>query len=272
MFGHTFYHDTIRKYVILFGTLFNEIYINREDTVQNRTITMKVPLSYSPKDKMLARVDADPELNRPAIVLPRMGFEMTGITYANERKLNTLQKHTYVHPTDPNKLKFSYMQVPYDFNFSLYIIVKNTIDGTRILEQILPFFTPMWTTTVELIPELGLNLDIPIILSNTTNEDTYENDFLTRRTLTWTLNFTLKGYIFGHIKSSEIIKLANTNFYDSTIYDNINDAVGATDVVSSVNVYPGLLANGSPTTNSTLTVSKDTINANDNYGYVITKA
>jgi len=272
MFGHTFYHDTIRKYVILFGTLFNQININKDDTDRKRNITVKVPLSYGPKEKMLARLDGDPNLNRPAIVLPRMGFELSTVSYAGERKLNTLQKHVYIDSTNKDKIKYSYMQVPYDFNFSLYVMVKNANDGTRILEQILPFFTPQWTSTVQLIPELNINLDIPVILNTVTSEDNYENDFITRRTLVWTLNFTLKGYVFGPVKSSEIIKLANTNFYDSTIYDDIDDSVGQLDVVSSVDVYPGLLANGSPTSNSTLTIGKDLIDANDNYGYVITKA
>lgn len=271
MFGHTFYHDTIRKYVILFGTLFNDITINRQ-TESNKTVSIKVPLSYAPKEKMLSRIEGDPNLNRPAIVLPRMGFEMNTINYASERKLNTVTKHVALDLNDDNKLKYSYMHVPYDFNFTLYIAVKNADDGTRILEQILPFFTPSWTSTVNLIPELGIKLDIPVILNSVTSEDTYEGNFETRRALTWDLTFTLKGYIFGPVKSGEIIKLANTNFYDTTVYENIDSAVGDADVVSSVDVKPGLLANGSPTSNSSLTVSVDQINANDNYGYIITKA
>jgi len=271
MFGHTFYHNTIRKYVILFGTLFNEVFINRPDTNRNRTITIKVPLSYGPKDKMLARIDGDPDLNRPAIVLPRMSFELISINYASERKLNTLNKHIKLDSSNDNLLKYQYMQVPYDFSFELSIAVKNADDGTRILEQILPFFTPSWNSTVELIPEMGINLDIPVILNSVNSQDTYEGDFITRRALIWTLSFTLKGYVFGPIKTNKIIKIANTNFYDTTIYDNINDAVGVSEVISSVDITPGLLANGSPTSNSSLTVGVDNINANDNYGYIITK-
>ncbi|NDG32803.1 hypothetical protein EB118_22380 [bacterium] len=118
---------------------------------------------------------------------------------------------------------------------------------------------------------MGLNLDIPVVLNSVTSEDTYDGGFENRRALTWTLEFTLKGYIFGPVKSSEIIKLANTNFYDTTIYDNINDAIGNTDIISSVDIEPGLLANGSPTSNSSLTVNVENIDANDNYGYIITK-
>jgi len=271
MFGHVFYHDTIRKYVILFGTLFNDIFINRPDTERKINQTIKIPISYSPKEKMLARIDGDPNLTRPAIVLPRMGFELNNVNYAPERKLNTLIKHSALDTTNPNVMKYQYMQVPYDFNFTLSIAVKNADDGTRILEQILPFFTPSWNSTVDLIPEMGIKLDIPVILNSVSSEDTYEGDFINRRALIWTLSFTLKGYVFGPIKSSEVIKLANTNFYDTTIYDNIDNAVGNSDVISSVDVEPGLLANGSPTSNSSLTISVDQIDANDNYGYIITK-
>lgn len=252
--------------------MFNEVFINRPNPTTDIINTIKVPLSYSPKEKMLARIDGDPNLARPAIVLPRMGFELTSINYAPERKLNTLQKNLAVSTTDKDILKYQYIQVPYDFNFTLSIAVKNADDGTRILEQILPFFTPQWTSTVELIPEMGIKLDIPVILNSTTSEDTYEGDFITRRALIWTLNFTLKGYIFGPIKSSNIIKISNTNFYDTTVYDNIDTAVGDADVISSVDVKPGLLANGSPTSNSSLTISVDQIDANDNYGYIVTKA
>ncbi|NDD84707.1 hypothetical protein EBZ38_10630 [bacterium] len=271
MFGVSFYHNTIRKYVVLFGTLFNNIFINREDTNNDRIVTIKVPISYSPKEKMLARIDGDPELKRPAIVLPRMGFELRSLNYASERKLNTLQKMYNIDSTDTNKIQYNYMHVPYDLNFILNIAVKNADDGTRILEQILPYFTPSWNSTVNLIPEIGLNLDIPVVLNSVTSEDTYDGGFENRRALTWTLEFTLKGYIFGPVKSSEIIKLANTNFYDTTIYDNINDAIGNTDIISSVDIEPGLLANGSPTSNSSLTVNVENIDANDNYGYIITK-
>ena len=277
MLGHTFYHNTIRKYVILFGTLFNDIHINRVDTDRSVTRTIKVPISYGPKEKMLARLDADPNLNRPAIVLPRMSFELTDLNYGPTRKLNTIGKIVAANPDDPNSATFQYTPVPYDFNFILSIAVKNADDGTRILEQILPFFTPNWSSTVDLIPELGIKLDIPIVLNAVSSEDTYEGNFEERRSIVWTLSFTMKGYIFGPTRptgtgSAPIIKLANVNFYDTSTYNNINDAVGNLDVAESVVITPGLLANGSPTTNAAASVSSDLINADDNYGYIITKS
>jgi hypothetical protein len=278
MLGHTFYHNTIRKYVILFGTLFNDIHINREDTSQGVTRTIKVPISYGPKEKMLARLDADPDLKRPAIVLPRMSFELTDLNYGPTRKLNTIGKIVAANPDDTNSAKYQYTPVPYDLNFILSIAVKNADDGTRILEQILPFFTPSWNSTVDLIPELGIKLDIPIVLNAVSSEDSYEGDFEARRSIVWTLSFTMKGYIFGPTRpangsgNGQLIKLANVNFYDTSTYTNIDDAVGNLDVVEKITITPGMLANGSPTSNAALSVSSDQINANSNYGYIVTKS
>jgi len=278
MLGHTFYHNTIRRYVILFGTLFNDIHINRVDTEGGVTQTIKVPISYGPKEKMLARLDADPNLNRPAIVLPRMSFELTDLNYGPTRKLNTIGKIVAANPNDANAAKYQYTPVPYDLNFILSIAVKNADDGTRILEQILPFFTPNWNSTVDLIPELGIKLDVPIVLNAVSSEDSYEGDFEARRSIVWTLSFTMKGYIFGPTRPAngsgggQLIKLANVNFYDTSTYTNIDDAVGNLDVVESITITPGMLANGSPTSNASLSVSSDQINANDNYGYIITKS
>jgi hypothetical protein len=278
MLGHTFYHNTIRRYVILFGTLFNDIHINRVDTGGSVTQTIKVPISYGPKEKMLARLDADPNLNRPAIVLPRMSFELTDLNYGPTRKLNTIGKIVAANPNDTNSAKYQYTPVPYDLNFILSIAVKNADDGTRILEQILPFFTPNWNSTVDLIPELGIKLDVPIVLNAVSSEDSYEGDFEARRSIVWTLSFTMKGYIFGPTRPAsgssggQLIKLANVNFYDTSTYTNIDDAVGNLDVVESITITPGMLANGSPTSNASLSVSSDQINANSNYGYIITKS
>lgn len=233
-------------------------------------MSMKVPISYGPKEKMLARLDADPNLKRPAIQLPRMSFELVDINYSSTRKLNTVQK-IYAQSEDANYLKYQYVPVPYDFNFVLSIAVKNADDGTRILEQILPFFTPQWTATVNLIPEMGIKLDIPVVLNAVTSEDTYEGDFISRRSLIWTLTFTLKGYIFGPIKEKGVIKIANTNFYDSSPYEDINDSVGSAQVQLNVEITPGLTAGGDPTSNAALSIPASNIEANDNYGYIITK-
>jgi hypothetical protein len=276
MFGHTFYHETLRKYIILFGTLFNDIYIQRNDNSGTNIQTFKIPISYAPRDKILSRLDTDPGLNRQtAITLPRLSFEMSAMNYDPDRKLNTIQKNVaLIKRSDGNEnaeeksnLKSVYNPVPYTMNFSLYIYVKNAEDGTKIMEQILPFFTPDWTATVNLLPEMNMTYDIPTILNSVSTEDIYEGDFITRRALIHTLEFTMKGYVFGPVSKSGVVTLANTNFF----IDERADTTGSsTTVVESIDTKPGLLANGSPTSNATLTVGRDQIDANDNFGYVQT--
>lgn len=261
MFGHTFYHGTIRRYVTLFGTLFNDIYINRPDDAHNEIHTVKVPVTYGPKEKMLARLTSDPGLNRKTSVqLPIISFEMTDIQYDGSRKLNTIGKRYKKDNDDPNKMFYQYNPVPYNLNFSLSILVKNTDDGTRIIEQILPFFTPEWTATVNLIPSMNINMDIPVILNDVKVSDTYESNFEERRTLEWDLTFTLKGYLFGPVHRAGVIKFAN-----SSIYGTLN----SNTELSSVTVQPGLLANGSPTTSANLTISRDLIYPDDDFGYIV---
>lgn len=269
MFNNTFYHGTIRKYVTLFGTLFNDIYINR-DLGDGTTQTMKVPLSYGPKEKALARLDTNPQLDKSiAVTLPRMGFEITTMSYDSTRKLQTITKNTKAG--DGSKTR-QYVPVPYNISFSLYVMVKNAEDGTKIIEQILPYFTPDWTPTVNLIPEMDLKYDIPVVLLNILSQDTYEGTYDQRRVLTWTLDFILKGYLFGPVKQQGVITLADINFMDTNPYENISNAIGLVDPSSTITTRPGLTANGQPTSNGQLSVDRSEISANDNYGYIISRS
>ena len=271
MFGQTFYFSTIRKYVTLFGTLFNDIHVIRTDTSGKTTAFIKVPITYAPKEKMLARTQQDPNIDRPTAVLtlPMMSFEMTSINYDRDRKLNTIGRSA-VKNTNNNSLKYQYNPVPYNFGFRLYVMVKNAEDGTKIIEQILPYFTPDFTATVNLIPEMEIKLDIPVILNNISQEDTYTGNFAERQALIWTLDFTLKGSVYGPIKSGKIIKYANVVFYEAHT-QNIQDAVGNTDPASYVQIRPGLTANGEPTSNAANSIDANLINATDDFGYIIEK-
>ncbi len=251
--------------------MFNDIEIDRISSNGDVYQTIQVPLAYGPKDKVLARLDQDPNLNRKfAISLPRMSFELTNINYAPERKLTTINKNVIVDGNTAKQIKTQYMPVPYDFMFTLSIMVKNAEDGTRILEQILPFFTPEWTPTINLVPEMNIVMDIPVILLDVVSTDTYEGNFEERRSLTWTLNFIMKGYVFGPVIKNAVVNLANVNFMDATKYDDIDNAVGIATAIEQIEITPGLLPNGQPTSNSTLTIDRDQIGANSNYGYVIT--
>jgi hypothetical protein len=273
MFGQTFYFQTIRKYVALFGTLFNDISITRTDKDGNTTALIKVPITYAPKDKMMARVMMDPGIDRPTatVPLPMMSFEMTDVRYDADRKLLTVGRSA-VKSTDNNKLRYQYNPVPYNFGFRLYIYVKNAEDGTKIVEQILPYFTPDFTVSVTLIPELAARLEVPIVMNNIYQEDTYEGDFRERRAIVWTLDFTVKGQIYGPVKTGSIIKFANTVFYAPSVPDGqLNTAVGNTDPASYVQIKPGLTANGEPTSNAQNSIPASEITATDDYGYIITK-
>jgi hypothetical protein len=263
MFQSDFYFASTRKYVTMFGTLFNDINITRTDANNTPIETLKVPIAYGPKEPMLARLTQDPNLNKKvAIKLPRMGFELTSMNYAADRKLQSVMKNTKA-VSNNTRVDSQYVPVPYDMSFSLYIMAKNAEDGSKIIEQILPYFTPEFTPSLNLIPEMGITMDIPVVLINVTSQDTYESNFIERRALTWTLDFIVKGYFFGPIKRASTITLANTNFYDYS-----NNVPG--DMFVSVAVTPGQLANGAPTSNASLTVDRDSIAPNSSFGYVVT--
>jgi hypothetical protein len=270
MLNNVFYHGLLRKYSAVFGTLFNEIYINRWDSNNTEVQSIKVPLTYAPKDKMLARLKADPSLNQPvAITLPRMSFEIINISYDQSRKLSTT--HKLPAPIDGNKtsMKYTYREVPYNLDFQLYVLVKNITDGNQIVEQILPYFTPSWTVTVNLIEELAIKRDIPIIFQGITMDDQYEGNFEERRALIYTLNFSMKGFFYGPIREVGVIKVANTNFYDATIFGDIDDAVGNSTWLETITVQPAMYANGSPTTNAAASVPVSQIGPEDNYGIAV---
>ena len=197
MFGTYFYHQTSRKMVVAFGSLFNNIEVRRTDSNDAVTEVVKIPLSYGPKDKMLVRISQDPSLNpKVALTVPRMGFELTSMTYDGARKLNTMGRNVKKGTTG---LKKQYNPVPYNWDFSLYVFVKNAEDGTQILEQILPFFTPDFTVTMTLISGMTVKMDIPLVLNSVTSEDSYEGDFATRRSIIWTLSFLMKGFLYPSV-------------------------------------------------------------------------
>jgi len=235
-----FYNETTRKYVALFGTVFNQIKIERKDNAGNLVQSMIVPLSYAPFQKVLSRLTQDPDLlnsTKSAISLPRMSFEITNMQYDSTRKLASSLKMRKELKDETNSARnFVYAATPYNIDFSLYIMTKYSEDAVKILEQILPFFTPDWTVSAFLIPDLD-SFDLPIILNSVTTEDLYEGDYAERQTILYTLNFTLKGYFFGPEKTKKVIKFVDAGFATTTLAN--------TQFEESVNVYPVILANNS---------------------------
>jgi hypothetical protein len=200
MLGKYYYHQIIRKTIVSFGTLFNEIYIKHKNNDDDIISDMRVPLGYGPTQKFLAKIQQQEQLNKPvAITLPRMSFEMTSIQYDATRKAGVTQSFK---ASDGTNLKKVYMPVPYNIGFELNILTKLNDDALQIVEQILPYFQPSFNLTVDLIDSIGEKRDIPIVLDSVSFQDDYEGDFSTRRSLIYTLQFTAKTYLFGPIADS----------------------------------------------------------------------
>ena len=220
MFGTYFYHQISRKMVVAFGSLFNTIEVRRTNSAGSVIETLKVPLAYGPKEKFLTRISADPNLNPGiALTVPRMGFELTALTYDGVRKLNTMGRNVAAGTTG---LKKQFNPVPYNWDFSLYVYVKNAEDGTQILEQILPFFTPEFTVTMNLVSSMTEKRDIPLVLTSVTSEDTYEGDFATRRSIIWTLSFLMKGFLYPSVADNA--KIIETAVVDTHIMSSVTTA------------------------------------------------
>ena len=209
MLGQQFYHETVRNVIVAFGTMFNNIQIVRKDNNGTVTQTMKVPLAYGPKQKFLTRLDQDPSLSSAtAITLPRLGFEIGALTYDSARKLNRVQKFKKVKSSssDASKLDTQYMPVPYNMDITLYAMAKNSDDALQIVEQILPFFQPDYTLTLNDMADMGIKRDVPIILNDVSYEDNYQGDFESRRAIIYTMAFTTKFYLYGPVTSTSVIK------------------------------------------------------------------
>ena len=211
MFGDYFYHESLRKIVVAFGTIFNNINIQRKDSSGNVVQSIKVPLAYSPKEKFIARLDQQPDLvedRRVAVTLPRMGFEISGISYDPSRKLNRLGtiKKVRSSSTDGKIMNKQFNPVPYNINLSLYSFTSSAEGGLQIIEQILPFFQPDYTVSIRVLPEMNLIRDVPIILNGVQYEDNYDGEFTRRRAVVYTLNFTAKTYIYGPMTNQGVIK------------------------------------------------------------------
>jgi len=216
MLGQQFYHETIRNVIVAFGTMFNNIQIVRKNNSGAVVQTMKVPLAYGPKQKFLVRLDQDPSAsNATAITLPRLGFEIGGLTYDPIRKMNRVQKFKKVKSSssDSNKLDTQYMPVPYNMDITLYAMAKNSDDALQIVEQILPFFQPDYTLTINDMTDMGIKKDVPIILNDISYEDSYQGDFQARRAIIYTMSFTSKFFLYGPVTSSKVIKTVQVDQY-----------------------------------------------------------
>ena len=221
MFGQHFYHKQIRNTVIAFGTIFNNINIKRTDSSGNPLQNIKIPLSYSPREKFIARLEQQASLtgtdSSVAITLPRMAFDITGYTYDATRKLNKNQKRGVVTTNaDTTKLNTQHSPVPYDISFQLGVFTSNSDDGLQIIEQILPYFQPDYTVTMIENSTMGTKRDIPFVLESVNYDDSYAGDLTTTRRIEYTLTFTAKIYLYGPVSTSAIIKKVSADLYTNT--------------------------------------------------------
>jgi hypothetical protein len=214
MFGTHFYHKLTRKYVVLFGTMFNNITLVKTNKDSGAEIErMKIPITYAPKEKYISRLRSDPDLQRQIqIRLPRLSFELTGMSYDAARKQNSVLKVAKSNSSTSGKS--SYMHVPYDLTFELNLYARNIDDGTQIIEQILPYFTPDYTVTINPVNSLGVLKDIPITLDSVQYNIEHEGNFDSIRFITWTLSFTMKVDFFGPVSNPKIIRKVIANIFN----------------------------------------------------------
>ena len=265
-----FYHEILRRTVVSFGSLFNEISIKHTDNSGNVKSVIKVPLAYGPTQKFLARLEQSPDLNKPVqITLPRMSFEFTGLIYDPTRKSTTTQTFIAKSAVDGTETKKVYLPVPYNMQFELSIMSKLNDDALQIIEQILPFFQPAYSMTIELVDIINEKRDIPVVLENITMQDDYEGNFTTRRVLIYTLRFTAKTYLFGPVSSAtkDVIKKATVGYitggttdsptreivysaepraiknYTGIIVTNLSNDINTEDILITVNSVGSIVVN-----------------------------
>ena len=290
MLGTTYYHETIRKYVAVFGTLFNDINIQRRNSAGVITEQIKVPIAYEARDKLILRTRAGVADGSVAATLPRMGFVMNGITYDGTRKLNTVGQVFAANTASSSNLLKQYNPVPYNFDFVLTAMVDNAEDGAQIFEQIVPFFTPEFTVSVTLIADMNIKPDIAIVLNSTSTEDSYEGELTVRREIIWGFNFVMKGYIYPDIKSGTVTKEVIVNLRTPADEAEVPEYIILEDSTDFTTNYLLLDADaGSPTatgnmkfitetsstgtgaagikTRLTVTPGPGDVTANDDFGY-----
>ena len=209
MLGSHFYNQIVRKNIIAFGTLFNNINMKSTDPSTGDVLEeIKVPLAYGPKQKFLVRLEENAASSKVAITLPRLYFEMTGVEYDATRKTSPIQKYKTIVDNNGDEVRVQYVPVPYNLSFELGVIAKSQDDALQIVEQILPYFQPSFSVTLNMIPDMNEKRDVAIVLNNISGEDEWDDTFLNRRYIAYTLNFTMKSYLYGPYNQADVIKKA----------------------------------------------------------------
>lgn len=251
------YNRVIRKLVVGFGNLFDSVTLYRFKPDNTESERFIVPIAYASKERYVMRLEEDLNLDKKVqLTLPRMSFEMAGLSYDASRKQNTNIKN--FAGTPPAGVLSQYNPVPYNFDFNLYIYVRNIEDGTQIIEHILPYFTPDYTIKLNLVPEMGIVKEVPVVLNSTSSDIVFEGtrDSETR-TIIWTLNFTVKGFIYGKRTETSLIEHSITSIYNKITEEdvaifNIDTTTGAGDYQIGETVYQGYSVNTATATGKVL--------------------
>ena len=257
-----FYNEILRRTIIGFGTLFNNLTIKATNASDSVVSVTKVPLAYGPTQKFLARLEQSPDLNKStAMTLPRMSFEFTGLTYDPSRKVTTTQTFVVKDPDTGEETKKGFMPVPYNMQFELAIMCKLNDDALQIVEQILPYFQPAYNLTVELVEGIKEKRDVPVVLENITMEDDYTGDFKERRVLLYTLRFTAKTYMYGPVSSAtrDIIKVAKVSYISGDSKSTTRD-ITYTATPRAIKDYTGEVAT---TTSEDITITNKVFTVED---------
>ena len=274
LYNEYFYHKTIFKSVATFGTLFNDITVKRKTSNGNTVKELKVPLSYGPRSKFLAKIEDDGNANKnTAITLPRLSFEMSGFSYDSQRKLNSLGVR--YNKTETGSEKSMYNPVPYNIGFSLNVYVEHFDEGLQIIEQIVPFFSPYLNIPSKLVyDDMGIVDDVPVLLNDVSLEESYEGQFEDKRVIMWNLSFTLKTNIFKPVKESDLIRQVETNVISTPTESSgevtpkeVQKAKESGSKSKSV-TKPGLTDQGEPTTKESESVPKEQIEVDDEFGFI----
>jgi hypothetical protein len=230
------YNRIIRKIVVGFGDLFNNITLVRYDSNQVEKERFLIPIAYASKERYVMRLEDDPNLDKKVqMALPRLSFEMTGLSYDSSRKQNTNVKN---FASGASGTLSQYNPVPYNFDFNLYLYVRNIEDATQVIEHIVPYFTPDYTVKLNLVPEMGVVKEIPVILNSTDHEIVYEGDReQATRMIIWTLKFTVKGFIFGKQTTTNLITHSISSIYN---LNSTNDVISFTMNPATGDGYYGI--------------------------------
>lgn len=209
MFGTTFYHGTTKKLIVAFGSVFNNIHVQRKESDGTLLKDIRVPLAYESRKKYLARLIQDSVKNRQ---VPRMGFIMTGMESDYSRSVNQMNEYRFTQAGDTGKATIMYTPIPYNYNFTLDVYVDYMDDGLQIIEQILPYFQPDFNVVMEEVPQLELKRDIPIELTGLTLGDEFEGDFSEQRIVNWNLDFEVKGWLYPPVREQDVVATVTTNY------------------------------------------------------------